>query len=85
MPPCTLICRPLESYKWVRTLEKKKGKRAMTFKELMQRLKAAKNTAEYITVELDAIAAASYGSITTQERDQIIAESRLMRKRVKER
>ena len=66
-------------------LEKKKGKRAMTFKELMQRLKAAKNTAEYITVELDAIAAASYGSITTQERDQIIAESRLMRKRVKER
>jgi hypothetical protein len=28
----------------------------MTFNELMQRLKAANNTAEYITVELDAIA-----------------------------
>ena len=62
-----------------------KGKRAMTFKELMERLKAAKNTLEYITVELDAIAAARNGSITTQERDQLIAESRLMRKRLKER
>jgi hypothetical protein len=57
----------------------------MTFKELMQRLKAAKNTPEYIVVELDALAAARNGSITTQERDQLIAESRLMRKRVKER
>ena len=57
----------------------------MTFEELMQRLKAAKNTAEYIMVELDAIAAARNGSITTQERDQLIAESRLMRKHVKER
>lgn len=66
-------------------LEKKKGKRAMTFKELMQRLKAAKNTAECIVVELDAIAAAHHGSITTQERDQLIAESRLMRNRLKER
>jgi hypothetical protein len=56
----------------------------MTFEELMERLKAAKNTAEYITVELDAIAAASNGSITTQERDQLIAESRLMRKRLKD-
>ncbi|MFZ0853128.1 MAG: hypothetical protein WAO08_28510 [Hyphomicrobiaceae bacterium] len=62
-----------------------KGKRAMTFKELMERLKAAKNTLEYITVELDAIAAARNGSITTQERDQLIAESRLMGKRLKER
>ena len=57
----------------------------MAFKELMERLKAAKNTLEYITVELDAIAAARNGSITTQERDQLIAESRLMRKRLKER
>ena len=57
----------------------------MTFKELMERLKAAKDTLEYITVELDAIAAARNGSITTQERDQLIAESRLMRKRLKER
>jgi hypothetical protein len=57
----------------------------MTFKELMQRLKAAKNTPEYIVVELDALAAARNGSITTQERDQLIAESRLMRKRAKER
>jgi hypothetical protein len=57
----------------------------MTFKELMERLKAAKSTLEYVTVELDAIAAARNGSITTQERDQLIAESRLMRKRVKER
>jgi hypothetical protein len=57
----------------------------MTFEELMQRLKSAKNTAEYITVELDAIAAARNGSITTQERDQLIAESQLMRKRLKER
>jgi len=62
-----------------------KGKRAMTFKELMERLKAAKNTLEYITVELDAIAAARNGSIITQERDQLIAESRLMGKRLKER
>jgi hypothetical protein len=57
----------------------------MTFKELMQRLKAAKNTPEYIVVELDALAAARNGSITIQERDQLIAESRLMRKRAKER
>ena len=57
----------------------------MTFKELMDRLKAAKDSLEYITVELDAIAAARRGSITTQERDQLIAESRLMRKRLKER
>ena len=57
----------------------------MTFKELMERLKAAKDTLELITVELDAIAAARNGSITTQERDQLIAESRLMRKRLKER
>jgi hypothetical protein len=57
----------------------------MTFEELMQRLKAAKNTPEYIVVELDAMAAARNGSITTQERDQSIAESRLMRKRLKER
>jgi hypothetical protein len=56
----------------------------MTFKELMERLKAAKNTLEYITVELDAIAAARNGSITTQERDQLVAGSRLMRKRLKE-
>ena len=49
----------------------------------MQRLKAAKNTPEYIVVELDALAAARNGSITTQERDQLIAESRLMRKRLK--
>ena len=57
----------------------------MTFKELMQRLKAAKNTHECIMVELDAIAAARIGSITTQERDQFIAESRLKRKHLKER
>ena len=57
----------------------------MTFKELMERLKAAKDTLECITVELDAIAAARHGSITIQERDQLIAESRLMRKRLKER
>ena len=57
----------------------------MTFKELMERLKAAKNTLECITVELDAIAAARNDSITTQERDQLIAESRLMGKRLKER
>jgi hypothetical protein len=57
----------------------------MTFNELIQRLKAAKDTPEYIVVELDALAAARNGSITTQERDQLIAESRLMRKRVKER
>ena len=61
------------------------GKRAMTFKELMERLKAAKSTLEYITVELDAIAAARQGSITTQERDQLSAESQLMRKRPNER
>ena len=57
----------------------------MTFRELMERLKAATNALEYITVELDAIAAARNGSITTQERDQLIAESRLMGKRLKER
>ena len=57
----------------------------MTYKELMQRLKDAKNTPEYIAVELDALAAARNGNISTQERDQLIAESRLMRKRVKER
>jgi len=51
----------------------------------MERLKAAKSTLEYVTVELDAIAAARNGSITTQERDQLVAESRLMRKRLKER
>jgi hypothetical protein len=56
----------------------------MTFKDLMERLKAAKSTLECITVELDAVAAAR-GSITTQERDQLIAEARLMRKRLKER
>ena len=56
----------------------------MTFEELMQRLKSAKNTPEYITVELDAIAAARNGSITTQERDQLIVESRLMRKRLRD-
>jgi hypothetical protein len=57
----------------------------MTFKELMQRLKTAKSTPEYIAVELDALAAARNGNITTQERDQLITESRLMRRRVKER
>ena len=57
----------------------------MTFEELMQLLKSAKNTAECIIVELDALAAARNGSITTQERDQLIAESRLMGKRLKER
>jgi hypothetical protein len=57
----------------------------VTFKELMDRLKAAKDSLEYITVELDAIAAARRGSITTQERDQLVAESRLMHKRLKER
>jgi hypothetical protein len=57
----------------------------MTFKELMQRLKTAKSTAEYIAVELDALAAARNGNITTLERDQLITESRLMRRRVKER
>ena len=57
----------------------------MTFKELMERLKASKDTLELITVELDAIAAARKGSITTQERDQLISESRLMGKRLKER
>ena len=62
-----------------------KGKRAMTFKELMERLKAGTNNFNYITVELDAIAAARNGSITTQERDQLVAESRLMGKRLKER
>jgi hypothetical protein len=51
---------------------------------MMQRLKAAKNTAECIVVELDAIAAAHRGSITTQERDELVAESRLMRKRFKQ-
>ena len=40
----------------------------MTFKELMERLKAAKSTLECMTVELDAIAAARNGSITTQTR-----------------
>ena len=57
----------------------------MTFKELMERLNAATNALEYITVELDATAAARNGSITTQERDQLVAESRLMGKRLKER
>ena len=57
----------------------------MTFTELMERLKAAKDTLDYLTVELDAIAAARTGSITTQERDQLIAESRLMHKRLQER
>ena len=57
----------------------------MTFKDLMERLKAANNTLDYLTVELDAIAAARHGSITTQERDQLIAESRRMGKRLKER
>jgi hypothetical protein len=57
----------------------------MTFKELMQRLKTAKSTPEYIAVELDALAAARNGNITTQERDQLITESRLIRRRVKER
>ena len=57
----------------------------MTFKELMHGLKAAKNAHECVMVELDAIAAARLGSITTQERDQLISESRLMRKRLKER
>ena len=45
----------------------------MTFKELMERLKAAKGTLEYITLELDAIAAARHGNITTQEHDRLIA------------
>ena len=54
----------------------------MTFKELMERLKSANNVLEYITVELDAIAAARKGSITTQERDQLITEGRLMRERL---
>jgi hypothetical protein len=57
----------------------------MTFKELMQRLKTAKSTPEHIAVELDALAAARNGNITTLERDQLITESRLMRRRVKER
>jgi hypothetical protein len=57
---------------------------AMTYRELMQRLKAAKNTPEYIVVELDAMAAARNGSITTQESDQLVAESRQMRKGLKE-
>ena len=57
----------------------------MTFKELMERLKVAKDTLECLTVELDAVAAARRGSITTQERDQLIAEARLMGKRLKER
>ena len=57
----------------------------MTLQELMHGLKAAKNTHECVMVELDAIAAARIGSITTQERDQLIAESRLMGKRLKER
>jgi hypothetical protein len=59
--------------------------RAMTYKELMQRLKAAKNTPEYIAVELDALAAARNGSITTPECDQLVGASRQMRKRVKDR
>jgi hypothetical protein len=50
----------------------------------MQRLKAAKSIPEYIAVELDAIAAAHRGSITTQERDELVAESHLMRKRFKQ-
>ena len=57
----------------------------MTFKELMERLKAAKTTLECVMVELDANAAERIGSITTQERDQLIAESRLKRKHLKER
>jgi hypothetical protein len=57
----------------------------MTFKELVQQLKAAKNTLECITVEFDAMAAARKGSITTQERDQFIVESRLLRRHLKER
>jgi hypothetical protein len=57
----------------------------MTFKELMQRLKAAKSSPELLAVQLDALAAARNGSITTQERDQLVAESRLMRRRMKER
>ena len=57
----------------------------MTFKELMHGLKAAKNTHECVMVELDAIAATRIGSITTQEREQLIAESRLKRKHMKER
>ena len=44
----------------------------MTFKELMDRLKAAKNTLDLITVELDAIAAAQKGSITPQELNQLL-------------
>jgi hypothetical protein len=63
---------------------REEGEAPMTFEELMQRLKSAKNTSEYITVELDAIAAARNGSITTQERDRLIVESRLMRKRLRD-
>jgi hypothetical protein len=55
----------------------------MTFEKLMERLKAAKSTLECITVELDAIAAARNGSITTHERAQLVAECRLMSERVK--
>jgi hypothetical protein len=53
----------------------------MTYKELMQRLKAAKNSPEHIAVQLDAMAAARNGSITPQESKQLIAESRLILRR----
>jgi hypothetical protein len=53
----------------------------MTYKELMQRLKAAKNSLEHIVVQLDARAAARNGSITVQECQQLIVEIwRLARK-----
>jgi hypothetical protein len=56
----------------------------MTFKGLMQQLKAAKNPLECITVELDAMAAARKGSITTQERDELVTEIGLMRRHLKD-
>ena len=56
----------------------------MTFKELMQRLNAAKSSPEHIVVQLDARAAARNGSITVQECKQLIVESRRLVRKLQE-
>jgi hypothetical protein len=56
----------------------------MTYKELMQRLKVAKNSPEHIVVQLDAMAAARKGSITVQECKQFIFESRRRTRKLQE-
>ncbi len=59
-------------------------RRLMTYKELVQRLKAAKNNPEHIVVQLDARAAARNGSITVQECKQLIVESRRLTQKLQE-